>query len=707
MNPLGNISNRTELSPLTRIVPTDMVSPSQTTGSAEPVGVFPKAESVLGLPPQDLLNDPMASRQVTWAQNQAASLMTGPPMNPELAEAREIDWQYQAGMVGPEIGEPNRQRLSQLEARADQQGQPNQGDGPSSVDRPSPTAKKSRPTRRKRVAQKSPAKKTAAKTTTQKQQDSKTDGAKTEKKAETPKSETTKSETTKSETTKTETTKTETTKTETPKTDSKKTETPKTETQKPDPKKTETTKTDSTKVDSTKSETTKTDTTKTETPKTEEKKPVDPNDDANRQLEAGKKADGIIAKNTNTLGMNYDESGMGKDLAASKDPRVVRETLNKLDPQNRKEVSSSTVNNLSDQEIRELSKTPEGRSTLTHLGGHIGETNGKDPISSVNKAQLDRIEKLTGTRPQPFNNHKTIKYSGQIPKALDDANNGGGLDLSRVTPEMMNNLTPDERAQVVKQVDGQKVITLTNNPRTDKSTVETPSSAEDYFLSNLSSQKDSSQAVTQTFANLSPETRSKVNLNRETSKEIVEQMPLLVKELHSQPCADGTPHNGTLTNQDSQAISNVVKQYPAETKEELNTLSTKLNEAKEVLPKTRTLPDGTTENIEKYNEGWLTGATLRGFHQKGEAWKQRAKDMDLLGEGIDVLTAADPTSIVGSGLKLGLKSMIRQSEKEGDKREQIADEVITDVRDGWKKNQKTQDVDELNQGFAAGSGNEV
>ena len=697
MNPLGNISNRTELSPLTRIVPTDMVSPSQTTGSAEPVGVFPKAESVLGFPPLDLLNDPMASRQVTWAQNQAASLMTGPPMNPELAEAREIDWQYQAGMVGPEIGEPNRQRLSQLEARADQQsqGQPDQGDGPSSVDRPSPTAKKSRPTRRKRVAKRSPAKKTAAKTTTQKKQDSKTDGTKTEKKAETTKAETTKAETPKTDPKKTEAPKTETTKTETPKTETTKTETTKSETTKTDPK-----KTDATKVDST-----KTSTTKTETPKTEEKKPVDPNEDANRQFEAGKKADGIIAKNTNTLGLNYDEEGMGKDLAASKDSRVVRETLQKLDPQNQKEVSRETIKNLSDQEITELSKTPDGRSTLSHLGGRVGQTNDKDPLYPENKAQLDRIEKLTGTRPRPFDDTKAIKYSGQIPKALDDATSNGRLDLSRVTPEMMNNLTPDERAQVVKQVDGQKVITYTVNPNSKEgnSTRETPVPAEDYLLKTLSGQKDSSQAVTQTFANLSPETRAKVNLDKETSTEIVEQMPLLVTELYGQSATK----NGKLTNKDSQAIANVVKQYPAETKEDLIALNTKLSEAKDVLPKTHTLPDGTVENIEKYNEGWFTGTALRGFHQKGEAWKQRAKDMDALGEGIDVLTAADPTSIIGAGMKVGLKRMVRASEQEGDKREQIADEVITDVRDNWKNTNKSQDYDELNQGFVVASGNEV
>ena len=81
--------------------------------------------------------------------------------------------------------------------------------------------------------------------------------------------------------------------------------------------------------------------------------------------------------------------------------------------------------------------------------------------------------------------------------------------------------------------------------------------------------------------------------------------------------------------------------------------------------------------------------------------------MDALGEGIDVLTAADPTSIIGAGMKVGLKRMVRASEQEGDKREQIADEVITDVRDNWKNTNKSQDYDELNQGFVVASGNEV
>lgn len=664
MNPLGNISNK-ELTPLNRILPTDPMSRTQPTEATTPVGVFPRAESILGTPPTNLLNDPYASRQVTWAQNQAASLMTGLPLNPELAEAREIETLYQAGQVGPDIGEPNRERLRQLEAQQHPNGQqPGQTQdkpekvAPNKASRPS--SRKSKPTRKRSVT-KRPSKNRS--TTTGK----KSDSSKTEKKSET---------------------KTEPKTTETPKTDSKKADT-KTDSIKTEPKKTETPKSETTKTETPRTDT-KTDTkTKTETTQTQPNQQETPKtevtDDRAKQLEAKRKADEIVSKNTTTAGLNYDEQGMGKDLAASKDPQVVRETLKKLDTINRLEVSNEALSRMSDQELKDLSKTPEGREVVSRLGGY------------GSKDQQERIEKLTGERPRSFNEMSSVPYEGKVPKALEGASaDDGRLDVNRVTPEMMNQLTPAERREFLKEIDKSSLWDTRQaekNPAGTGGVIRKPASQ--FLLSTLSEQKDSSEAVAKTFASLPPETRSSMILEGNSSKQLVDQMPLVVKELHDRETVTGEPHNGTLKREDALAIANVIKYYPVNSTDDLNTLAERMSQAKDSLPKS---VGG--KNLEAYNEGWLTGATLLGFQNKGDGWKTVAKGLDLSGDAVDLAGLGTPVSV---GIKTGLKVMSGAANSQGESYGDDARGVSTRVKDAWRDRYTDETLGTLNDGLSAGS----
>ena len=407
--------------------------------------------------------------------------------------------------------------------------------------------------------------------------------------------------------------------------------------------------------------------------------------DEAKKAEAAKKASQIIEKNTNTLGLNYDEKGLGKDLAASKDPSVVREGLKKLDTFNKREVSNEALKSLSDQELKDLTKTPEGREMVSRLGGYGG------------REQQDRIEKLTGERPRSFDPMASVPYQGKVPKALEGATaDEGRLDVNRVTPEMMNKLTPTERREFLKEIDKSSLWDgreADKNPAGTGGVIRKPASQ--FLLSTLSEQKDSSEAVARTFANLPAETRSSVQLEGNSSKQLVEQMPLVVKELHDQDTVEGKPHQGTLKKEDAQAIANVIKYYPVSSADDLNTLATRMSEAKDSLPKNA---DG--KNLEAYNEGWLTGATLLGFQKKGDGWKTVAKGLDLSGDAVDLAGLSTPVTV---GIKTGLKVMGGAANAQGESYGDDARGVSTRVKDAWRDQYDDNTLGTLNDGLSAGS----
>jgi len=109
-------------------------------------------------------------------------------------------------------------------------------------------------------------------------------------------------------------------------------------------------------------------------------------------------AKALIEKHTNTFGLNLDEAGLGKELAAmaaadpAKNGPVIKEVFNQLGStllggDNKEQVAQQMAKNLTDDQMKQLSSTKDGRAVLEDVKTQL-ERNGVTPAE---KAAIDRI----------------------------------------------------------------------------------------------------------------------------------------------------------------------------------------------------------------------------------------------------------------------------------------------------------------------------
>lgn len=399
-------------------------------------------------------------------------------------------------------------------------------------------------------------------------------------------------------------------------------------------------------------------------------------EDAKRQQEADQAAKSsaktLVEKNTNWGGLNLDEENLGKDLAASKDPKLMRETLRQVG-QNKGEVSYETLKSMSDEDMTAMSKTPEGRAMLERMGTNVAKPeteHGKN--SPEEKAQLERIEKLTGKRPEPFDPMKSVDFKGEVPKSLEAAGDDQGrVDLSKVTPEMISGMSGPERKAFMEQVKGQNI-------NLGKITDRDPSAkglgkAEEYLLDNLASQENSSKAVTEAFSSLPADVQTSMKIGPEASREVVDQMPLLVKSIHERAEAEKGDRKGILDPDAGDVIANVVKNYPVENGQDMRVLAERIGQSKDAVPGGKPM----------YNEGFLTGAALRGFEAKGDEFKAKARELDAASELVDLAALGTPASVA---LKVAMKAGQFHLDDKGESYGKTGGRIASEISTEWQRN---------------------
>ncbi|MBI3928499.1 MAG: hypothetical protein HY319_23355 [Armatimonadetes bacterium] len=103
-----------------------------------------------------------------------------------------------------------------------------------------------------------------------------------------------------------------------------------------------------------------------------------------------RRSDQLIASNTTWYG-NLDEDQVGRTLAQSRDHALTNRTLDRLDWQDRDDVSYAAASSMDDNQLREMAQTPQGRQTLRRLSQ---EMNG-GVVTDDESRQIQRMAALT------------------------------------------------------------------------------------------------------------------------------------------------------------------------------------------------------------------------------------------------------------------------------------------------------------------------
>lgn len=383
--------------------------------------------------------------------------------------------------------------------------------------------------------------------------------------------------------------------------------------------------------------------------------------------EVDQKVDKIVDKHAGTL--YNDNEKIGKELARSNDSRVIDRTLDRaggvLDGDN---ISYETSRNMSDRQIQEMAQTKDGMKTLRRMRSEMAGGN----VTAEEKAQIARLEKEVG---RPGNDKLSVKYKGEVPQAIAKAYSDGKLDLSQITPEMYKKLSPEERSGLMKQVSGQDVwpnynpVQAGGIHRDEEGRVNIGQMpADKYFLDQLAKQEPKGEAATDAFTRLSPSVQEKINLTPAAAKSVGSNMTQLLNTMKER---DGN----TLSAQSVRTISNVVRKYPVETREELESL---IGQVSKSVSET----GAGMKDLERADfEGAVTGAVLAGFIRKGEPFRDLAKQLGYADTAAGVIPRGD----VAVPIQLGLKALAEYNESIADNYEKVGIHVKGEMKRVWSK----------------------
>lgn len=415
----------------------------------------------------------------------------------------------------------------------------------------------------------------------------------------------------------------------------------------------------------------------------------------------------VISKNR---GLIFDDtSGMGADLARLKDGKVIEKTLDKVSSISRDNVSYETTRRLSDDQLKEMASTPEGRQALRRMRDELGATHERseeDPrdkseggatkekrtpeLSLATPSEREQIARLENVVGKPLNPDRTIDFKGKVPPALEKIVENGKIDLSQMTPDMYKSLSSREREQLVGLAASQKVGTAApEHPMLADvryaANLPAPQAASQYLLNRLGESDSEGAATADVFSRLKPEQQAEVRLSPESSRAIVRNLPQVLESMKSRR------PNDMFDLREADALSNVIKQYPAENADELKLLFEQVSKSQGSLP-----ADG--PGREGYHRGWLTGVVVRGFAEKGDSYRERAKNLDMAGEFVDLVPMKEPLSV---GIKVGLKTWARSSENAADEKEKVSKRVATEIRESWERDRtlSSQEIGNMRRGM--------